>query len=39
MGDAMRRLHRDKLIHNDFLLFYGDMLCNINLKDAIEEYY
>lgn len=34
MGDALRDVYLKQTIQEDFLLIYGDMITNVNLKEA-----
>jgi translation initiation factor eIF-2B subunit epsilon len=39
LGDVMRELYNKKAIRNDFLIFYGDLVGNANLKHAIDQHH
>lgn len=39
LGDVMRELYNKKAIRNDFILFYGDLVGNANLKHAIDQHH
>ena len=38
LGDILRDIFTKAIIRSDFILLYGDTICNINLADLIEEH-
>lgn len=38
MGDAMREMDDKSLIRSDFILVYGDIVSNLDLKTVVQEH-
>lgn len=38
VGEALREFHNKNVIHNDFILIFGDIVANFDLSQAIKDH-